>query len=136
MRSAMIVLSGAAFLLAPVARTQDVETLRAMGKGRALYLVHCTECHGVDAKGGVVGTNDIEAPDLTLIEVRDGVFSTVHVANHVSGRHNGMSADRTMPVWVAHFKHESPMGDGWAQMKVMWLSRYLESIQETNGPTR
>jgi mono/diheme cytochrome c family protein len=130
MRGLAVVLTGGALLLAPVAGARDEQTLRAIGEGRGLYLVHCTGCHGVDAKGAVAGTNGALAPDLTLIEVRDGAFGSLHVAEHVGGGYSGKNPSRKMPLWVAHFRNEYPRGEGWAVVKVACLTRYLESVQE------
>jgi mono/diheme cytochrome c family protein len=136
MRGLAVVLAGGAILFAPAAGAQDEQALRAVGEGRGLYLVHCTGCHGIDAKGGVAATNGGLAPDLTQIEVRDGGFSTLHVMHHVSGGYSGTDPNQRMPRWVVHFRNEQPMGEGWALVKVLSLTRYLESIQEPSAAMR
>lgn len=134
MRSAMIVLSGAAFL-APAAQAHDVSTLRAIGQGRALYLNHCTGCHGTDARGGFVETAAVQAPDLTRIADRDGAFDAVHVMNHVGGRFTAKPGN-PMPRWIYHLRADFPVGDGWADVKVYKLVKYLEWIQEPSAAAR
>lgn len=138
MKKAVLFLAGAALLLASEARTEDT---RSISEGRALYNRHCTGCHGalgVDEYGNPVSTRGVgvngirKAPDLTLIATRDGSFDSAHVACHITGFTNGQSRDRTMPLWIAHLSHEYPTGDSAAILKASWLTKYLESVQETN----
>lgn len=124
----LVVLSGAALLLAPLARAEDANVLREIGKGRGLFLAHCTYCHGTDAKGGpaVARGRSVQAPDLTLVEARDGRFNSVHVSNHIRGQEKG----EVMANWVSHLAQEPPLiGEMGARVKVAWITRYLESIQ-------
>jgi mono/diheme cytochrome c family protein len=136
MKSAVVVLAGGTLLLASAALAQDAGTLKAIYEGRALYVAHCAQCHGNVATGEALGTNGNCIPDLTGIALRDGGFNAVHVANHISGRHNGESVTRTMPVWVRHLKEEWPNSDAMAQLKVAWLAQYLASAQQTPAPRR
>ncbi len=129
MRNVVIVLAGAALLLAPLARGEDVQTLRNIGQGRALYLAHCTQCHGNDAKGGVKG------PDLTVIVARDGSFNTLHVVNHITGRYTSGAPKSVMPRWITYFQYEHPRGEAFATVKAMQLTRYLEWVQRTGATT-
>lgn len=131
-RRIVVVVAGAALLaaaaLAQGPESWDKKTLKAAGEGRAVYLVHCTGCHGVDARGGMTGTNHVAAPDLTLIAVRDGGFDARHVAIHVDGR----KAPRTseMPCYGEHFRlAEWPSGEGHAAIRVHNLTHYLELVQ-------
>ena len=41
-----------------------VPTANLLGKGARLFAVNCASCHGVDARGGLVGTNLAEKPIL------------------------------------------------------------------------
>ena len=132
MKRLIVVLAGAALLAAP-AVAQDTNTLKAIGQGRAVYLVHCAGCHGVDVKGTPVGTNG-GIPDLTLIAARDGGFRPVHVANHIAGRRDGMKDEGTMLCWANHFKNSWPRGEGWAAVEVYKLSKYLAFVQEQPLP--
>jgi len=65
MKRLIVVLAGAALLAAP-AVAQDTNTLKAIGQGRALYLVNCAGCHGADVKGATAGTNG-GIPDLKYL---------------------------------------------------------------------
>jgi mono/diheme cytochrome c family protein len=128
MNRLIVVLAGTALLAAP-AVAQDGNTLKAIGQGRALYLVNCAGCHGADVKGTTAGTNG-GAPDLTLIALRDGEFRPLHVAGHIVGRRDGMKNEKTMPCWGRAFKEQWPRGEGVAALQVYKLSKYLAFVQE------
>ena len=130
MKRAVFVLAGSALLLATTAWGQDAGTLKAIYEGRALYVAHCAGCHGGDARREAWSTNGNGIPDLTRIAERDGGFRAVHVANHISGRHNGDSPNRTMPCWIRSLKEEWPHGDAMGQLKVAWLAQYLAVVQQ------
>ena len=132
MRMLIVVLSGAALLAAP-AVAQDTGTLKAIGQGRAVYLVHCAGCHGADAKGTTTGTNG-GVPDLTLIAMRDGGFRPLHVATHVTGRRDGMKSEKAMPCWGGAFKDSWPQGEGAASLQAFRLTKYLAFVQEQALP--
>jgi mono/diheme cytochrome c family protein len=134
MKRLIVVLAGAALLAAPAA-AQDNNTLKAVGQGRALYLVNCAGCHGADVKGTTAGTNG-GAPDLTLIAVRDGEFKALHVAGHIVGRRDGMKNEKAMPCWGRAFKERWPRGEGAAALQVYKLSKYIAFVQEQSLPQR
>lgn len=131
MKSAVVLFAGVGALLAPTAWAQEASVF-AVGHGRALYLSHCAACHGaqgVDEGGRPVGSPREGVPNLTLIAVRDGSFRPLKVANHISGRLDG-APDRTMPRWTVHVRNEWPADDSYAAVKVFWLTKYLDSVQE------
>jgi len=132
MKRLIVVLAGAALLAAP-AVAQDTNTLKAIGQGRAVYLVHCAGCHGADVKGTPAGTNG-GIPDLTLVAARDGGFRPVHVANHIAGRRDGMKNEKTMPCWAGAFKDRWPGGEGAASLQAYKLAKYLAFVQEQPLP--
>jgi len=141
MKWRIAVLAAAALLLALVARGQEAGDLFAIGHGRALYLTHCMGCHGalgLDASGRPVRSQEEAgpAPDLALIVVRDGAFDDLHVANHIGGRANALNPARTMPCWSKQLAVEWPADEAIAAVKVFWLTKYLESVQETTGGVR
>lgn len=132
MKKLIVVLAGAALIAAP-AVAQDEGTLKAIGQGRAVYLTHCAGCHGADVKGTTTGTNG-GVPDLTLIAVRDGGFRSLHVANHIGGRRDGMKNEKTMPCWAGAFKDRWPRGEGAAALQALKLTKYLAFVQEQALP--
>jgi mono/diheme cytochrome c family protein len=134
MRLHVVVLAAAGLLAASAALAQDRGTLKAIYEGRALYVVHCSGCHGNDARGAPSGAGVLRTPDLTGVALRDGAFRPVHVANHISGRHDGEGATRTMPLWARYLKEEWPAGDSVGQMKVAWLVDYLAIVQQPVTP--
>jgi mono/diheme cytochrome c family protein len=144
MTRGVMLLAGTAFLLVDPLSAQDAADHFALGHGRALYLTHCVGCHGalgLDAKGQPVrapgSTRDGGgAPDLTLIQSRDGTFKAVHVANHISGRQGPSGSARTMPCWASHLANEWPAGDTMGAVKIYWLTKYLESVQEADSTAR
>jgi mono/diheme cytochrome c family protein len=144
MKTGVVLLAGAAFFVAPLLSAQEAGERFALGQGRALYLTHCAGCHGAlgfDTKGQRVhlpggATNGGGAPDLARIQLRDGSFTSVHVARHVSGRECGLGSGPTMPCWKRHFENEWPTGEAMAAVKVYWLTKYLASNQETERTAR
>jgi mono/diheme cytochrome c family protein len=110
-----------------IAQTPNRSELRAIGQGRALYLVHCAACHGTDAHGLPTGTNHQRTPDLTLIAVRHGRFDPVLVNTRIDGRHDAHAA---MPCWADVFGLTGPRRDeGRTALKVHALTRYVAFIQ-------
>jgi mono/diheme cytochrome c family protein len=136
MKRAVFVLVGSALLLASPALGQDTGSLKAIYEGRALYVAHCAGCHGGDARGAAWGTDGNGIPDLTRIAERDGGWRAIHVANSISGRHNGDNPKRTMPCWVRSLKEEWPQGDAMGQLKVAWLTQYLAAVQQPRVASR
>ena len=128
MRGKIVVLAGAALLVGTVSEADDTSRLRAIGEGRALYVAHCASCHGVDARGAT-------AADLTAIGSRDGSFSALHVANHVTGRRDGID-NGTMPCWGRVFAHRWPRGEGPAALQIWKLAKYVEFVQVPASPDR
>jgi mono/diheme cytochrome c family protein len=120
----------AALGVALPATAGDRNRLRAIGQGRALFLVHCASCHGADARG-TGAESEASAPDLTRIEARDGVFDPVHVAQHVDGRRLDGHGPHRMPRWGELFARSWPRGEAWAAAQVWKLTRYLDFVQET-----
>lgn len=128
MKGQVVVLAGAALLLAALATAGEREDLRAIGEGRALYLTRCASCHGEDVRGA-------SAPDLTTLGSREGPFRGVYVSTHITGRRDGSDAE-VMPCWGRVFAHEWPRGEGPALLKTWKLVKYLEFVQASPSETR
>jgi mono/diheme cytochrome c family protein len=126
-----VALLAAAALARSDDRAFDNKALKEAGEGRAIYIVHCARCHGMDARGARMGTNQAGTPDLTLIAMRDGSFDARHVALHIDGR---AALSQEMPCWGRHFAGEG-RGEGYAATRVYALVKYLDFIQEPQGPT-
>lgn len=121
MRIRIVLLVGAALLVAAAAGAGEKSDLRAIGEGRALYLTNCAGCHGSDATG-LVGR------DLTGTARRDGGFDRLHVANHILGRRDGLASPR-MPAWRVSFERSWPQGESATMLNACKLVRYLEFVQ-------
>ena len=121
MTGKIVVLAGAALLVGTVSGADDTNRLRAIGEGRALFVAHCASCHGADARGAT-------APDLTAMGSRDGSFSALHAANHVTGRRDGFD-NGTMPCWGRVHVRRWPGGEGPALLQTWKLAKYLEFVQ-------
>jgi mono/diheme cytochrome c family protein len=136
MRRRVVVVTAAALLAAgaaAVADGRDSKALKAIGEGRAVYLTHCTGCHGPEARGGTIGTTGSLVPDLTLIAARDGSFDAGRVALRVDGRQLGPRGE--MPCWGKAFTGEWPRGEAYAATRILAVTRYLDFIQEPqNAP--
>jgi mono/diheme cytochrome c family protein len=130
MRGKIVVLAGAALLMATVSGADDTNAnrLRAIGEGRALYLANCASCHGAYARGAT-------APDLTASGARDGSFSALHVVNHIAGRRDGFD-NGTMPSWGRVYARRWPGGEGPALLQTWKLAKYLEFVQVPASPER
>ncbi len=95
-------------------------------RGAALFVEHCTDCHGADARGQGPIAEGLSAPpaDLTRIaQRRGGVFPAADVRRMVDGRSDFVGhRDVEMPLWGDFF-------DGDVDAKIESLARYLETIQ-------
>jgi mono/diheme cytochrome c family protein len=121
MRIRIVLLVGAALLVAAAAGADEKADLRAIGEGRALYLTNCAGCHGSDATG-LVGH------DLKGIARRDGGFDRLRVANHILGRRDGLASQR-MPAWRVSFERSWPQGESAVMLNAYKLVRYLQFVQ-------
>jgi mono/diheme cytochrome c family protein len=114
--------AGTALLVAALAGADEISQLKAIGEGRALYLMNCAGCHGKDASG-------LTGRDLTAIAQRDRTFDRVHIANHIQGRRDGLAPATAMPVWRVGFTRAWPGGRVAAELSTVKLVRYLEFVQ-------
>ncbi len=70
--------------------------------GRDLYLAHCWQCHGQDAKGNgpMAEMLAIATPDLTRLASRNnGVFPVEKVARQIDGRDALLAHGGEMPIF-------------------------------------
>ncbi len=110
----------------------------ALQDGHALYAELCAVCHGMDAKGKGPAAPALAtpAPDLTQLALGNGgVFPTMEVQKTIAGQ-DMITAHGTleMPMWGKVFEDARPdrkPGDRWgsAQLRILALTEYLESIQ-------
>lgn len=104
-------------------------------KGRISYLLFCTSCHGLAAKGDGSVAQYLKIPpaDLTRIAARnDGEFPAEAVYRTIDGRKEVKGhGNRDMPVWGNAFKlTEETEDDQVIKRKISELVYYLKSIQE------
>ena len=70
--------------------------------GRHLYMSHCWQCHGQDAKGNgpMASMLVIPLPDLTQLAARNnGVFPLESVARQIDGRNALLAHGGEMPIF-------------------------------------
>lgn len=70
--------------------------------GRALFMDHCMQCHGADARGDgpMSGLLAVSTPDLTTISARNGGgFPTAEVAKQIDGRARVLAHGGDMPIF-------------------------------------
>jgi len=131
MNRLVVFVAAAGLLAASASRAQDVKELRAIGQGRALYLMYCASCHGTDARGALTGTNHLSTPDLTAIGARDGRFVPAHVSMHIDGRMDAGATESDMPCWGAAFSARSTHRDeARAALKIWTLTKYVAFVQQ------
>ena len=107
----------------------------AILKGRDLFVLYCTGCHGLDASGGS-GSQGVIGADLTKIsQRRDGVWPMLEVMSIIDGYTRSSTESERMPVITA--LTEGPVvnfdtGNGETRQvpaRLVAIARYLESIQ-------
>lgn len=108
--------------------------------GRNLYMSHCMQCHGIDAKGDgpMAEMLAIDTPDLSGLAMRnDGTFPTEAVARQIDGRAQMLSHGGDMPIFGPFLDSDQHVAlrlpSGQPMMTSLPLANvvvYLESIQE------
>ncbi len=102
--------------------------------GKEMFMSYCASCHGKDAKGdGPAASALKQAPaDLTaLAKQNGGKYPSDRVTSILRGQTKLVAhGDQEMPVWGAVFWKMSQGHEEQVQMRVVNLTRYLESIQE------
>ena len=107
--------------------------------GRALFMDHCTACHGADGTGGgpSAASLDVRVPDLTLIAARNGgVFPMAEVMSQIDGYTRARRGDISMPEFGLVLQ-EGPLvlydsGDGIVSptpARLVEVAEYLRAIQ-------
>lgn len=95
-------------------------------RGAALFVEHCVDCHGSDARGeGPIARGLSSVPaDLTLIsQRRGGEFPDAEIRRMVDGRSDFVGhRDVEMPLWGEFFDDDP-------EHKITALVRYLEGLQ-------
>ena len=124
---------------ASLAEAEESPTFLAL-KGKVTFKRYCSNCHGVDAKGGGDIAKYLKIPPADLTKIQpgdDGEFPFDEVQGKIDGRQkvpgHGM---REMPIWGDVFQTLPQLtptdeaGEERAQRKIRELLLYLESIQE------
>lgn len=108
--------------------------------GQDLYMTHCWQCHGRDAKGNgpMAEMLAIVTPDLTKLAARnDGVFPTQAVARQIDGRAPVLAHGGEMPLFGPALESDRNVAlrlpSGQPMMTGVPLANvvtYLETLQE------
>jgi mono/diheme cytochrome c family protein len=114
-------------LLSSEAALADTNLERLIERGKNVYTIYCSNCHGQDAKGKGPMSQYLNIPpsDLTQIK-REGIttFSYEEVYKTVDGRKVVKGhGSKEMPVWGDAF-------GGRRAILINELVHYLESIQK------
>ena len=111
-----------------VALSADVDA------GKAFFVMHCSPCHGQDARGNgsVTPYLNVRVPDLTLIKNKNnGVYPLDEVMSVIDGRRIVRAhGEREMPVWGEIFKSEQkqyPERTGLLKAKI--IAEYIATLQ-------
>lgn len=103
---------------------------RSKDRGAVLFVEHCSDCHGVDARGsGPIAKGLTSVPaDLTLIsQRRGGEFPEAELHRMVDGRSDFVGhRDVEMPLWGDFFEDDP-------DAKIAAIVAYLESIQRVES---
>jgi mono/diheme cytochrome c family protein len=105
----------------------DTNLERLIERGKNVYLIYCSNCHGQDARGNGPMAQHLNIPPSDLTEIkREGItsFSYEEVYKTIDGRKavkgHGI---KEMPIW----------GDAFAGRRAILINElvnYLESIQK------
>ena len=131
--SAISILFCCAFFPGPTEAGQ--EQIIAAGKNE--YNESCKACHGATGKGdGEMASMLVKTPaNLTLIRSRNnGLFPFWHVFRVVSGveKVDGHQSIQMPKYWYRFREQEKSPGYDSANQRILALTHYLESIQETD----
>jgi mono/diheme cytochrome c family protein len=102
--------------------------------GRDNYVMYCSSCHGVEARGDgpVAAALTTRPADLTVLARQNGgAFPRTRVAGFITGQERDTvraHGSREMPAWGPIFS-ALETSDRRAQQRLDNLVRYLESIQ-------
>lgn len=105
-------------------------------QGRAIFLQHCTACHGTSGGGGgaLAIERNLDPPDLRRVAARrGGRFDSREIAAIIDGRAALAShQDREMPAWGdlhTWARAADPGAAGGWSTQMSALLAWLESIQ-------
>ena len=111
----------------------------SLQNGKDLYMKHCWQCHGRDAKGDgpMAEMLAIVTPDLTRLAARTGgEFPTANVAAKIDGRALVLAHGGEMPIFGPSLESDQTvfmsLSSGQPMMTGLPLANvltYLESIQ-------
>ena len=113
--------------------------LSAQYSGSDLYMLNCSNCHGVYGEGDGAVTPDLSVVllDLRYLSARsDGRFPTEFVREIVDGRATRSAhGPQGMPIWGAEFARSEGLDDAAidrVNAKISALVDYLQSTQITD----
>jgi mono/diheme cytochrome c family protein len=121
-------------ILLLAAQKQDKTPAPKPIEGAVIFRSYCAACHGPDGRGHGPASAALKhpVPDLTLISQRNGgKFPYQHVKDIIEGKEPGPSAhgNREMPIWGPVF-HEVEVDMDWGEVRLVAVSKHLESIQQ------
>lgn len=126
-----------ALLLPPAATDAEVDTADPrIERGRALYRLHCVNCHGDQGMGDGPMAKLLRSPvpDLSRLTARhEGEFPAEHVRQTIDGRFEIPShGRREMPIWGLSFQERGRAvnQEREVQERLTALVEYLRSMQE------
>lgn len=122
----------AVLALAPSAGAEEPTPVES---GRRAYEIHCSNCHGKDARGDGPMAELLSVPpsDLRAIRLRNnGEFPFSRIHRIIDGREEVRGHGlREMPIWGLTFSergNDSPRADQ-VRGRILQLISYLRSIQ-------
>ncbi|HRC86035.1 MAG TPA: cytochrome c [Thermoanaerobaculia bacterium] len=122
------------------ALAQEASKQELAARGKVVYRVYCSNCHGASAKGDGPLTKILKSKpaDLTtIVERNKGTFPAEAVLQRIDGR-TAVPAHGSgdMPVWGLSFQNPEKLGDQEpdVQAKLAQLVAFLESIQAPAKP--
>ena len=105
----------------------------AIERGRVSYGQYCASCHGLNGKGEgpAVAATSRNAPDLTVMEKRFGIFLGAQLESAIRGTDPIVAhGSPGMMLWAAILRRDAAKGRADGDTRIADLIAFIESMQQ------